>query len=219
MLNESSSKSREKKPTNPKNSVRNRNHNVLKQLARIVLLDLPMAGILLGCASLAWLDHVHRSYLVPQIKALRWTPHRAATELTYYTRICDAADLTTRSSADLFLSLTATAQQAADHQLQHGFTVIQGVLSDETMTALRNHIDWRNRNEQSLYVIEGKHRASILLGTEAPVVREALEEIANHEQFRTSLEAMLGPNPALIEMTAISSSAGAVAQWWHADGT
>jgi hypothetical protein len=42
-------------------------------------------------------------------------------------------------------------------------------------------------------------------------------ELANHERLRPALEKILGPNPSLIEMTAITSSYGAAAQYWHDD--
>jgi hypothetical protein len=188
-------------------------------LCWILLLDVPMLAVLLTTSSLIWLDHVHRRYLYPQMLNLRWNSDREAAEITYYARQCDRTDLSTNTSAPLFLDPTVSPQEAAAHQMEHGFTVIQNVISDGTMTALRDLIDYKNHHEESMYVIEGKHRFSIMFGTEDKIVRDALEEIANHRQFRDTLEAIMGPDPAMIEMTAISSSAGAVAQWWHSDGT
>jgi hypothetical protein len=189
-------------------------------LCWILLLDVPMFAVLLTTSSLIWLDYVHRHYLYPQMLNLRWnSDDRGNAEITYYARQCDRTDVSARTSAELFLGPDVSPREAAAHQMEHGFTVIQNVISDGTMTALRDLIDYKNHHEESMYVIEGKHRFSIMFGTEDKIVRDALEEIANHRQFRDTLEEIMGPDPAMIEMTAISSSAGAVAQWWHSDGT
>lgn len=44
-----------------------------------------------------------------------------------------------------------------------------------------------------------------------------MEEITNNKPFKESIEKIMGKNPALIEMTAITSSYGAIAQTWHDD--
>jgi hypothetical protein len=193
---------------------------VLLSQLRCVLLDVPLLCILLMYASVQWLDHVRHHYIVPQANAFHWTNKRMLSEHTYYNRPCDAEDLSTHNVSDLFLSPTSVApEDAAKIQLKHGFTFVENVLSKETMNELRNHIHWKNHHDKNLFVISSNHRFNILLGTEEASVRNALEEVANNKQFRMALEAILGPNPAMVEMTAISSSAGAEAQYWHQDGT
>ena len=184
-------------------------------------MDLPLLLVLLLYASVNWLDYVHRTFILRQAQAFYWSSKRAEEEHTYYSRTCDAADLSTNSTADLFVPSSSsdfTPQEAAAIQLQHGFTFIPNVLTPQTMQELRDTIHYRNHNDKQLFVISAEHRFNILLGTEDVSVRNALVEVANHGPFRSSLEAMLGPNPALVELTAITSSAGAKAQYWHEDG-
>jgi hypothetical protein len=189
---------------------------------RFIMMDAPLFCTLLLYISVQWFDYVHRSYIRPQAVAFHWTSERAVLEHTYYTRPCDAIDISTHNVSDLFVPTTTSPSNVQDDaaaiQMKHGFTFVENVLSSKTMYELRNHIHWKNRHDKNLFVIESDHRFNILLGTEEPSVRNALEEIANHVPFRRSLEAILGPNPAMVEMTAISSSAGAVAQYWHQDG-
>jgi ectoine hydroxylase-related dioxygenase (phytanoyl-CoA dioxygenase family) len=71
--------------------------------------------------------------------------------------------------------------------------------------------------DESIFVIAGENRFSFGLGTEEPSVTAAMMELANSESLRPTLEKVLGPNPSLIEMTAITSSYGAEAQYWHDD--
>jgi hypothetical protein len=187
---------------------------------RTFLLDVPLFIILVTFFACLWLHHVHDFYLEPQLQALLWTDDRAAQEITYYLRECDATDLTTHDGADLFLPPDATPEIAYEHQLLHGFSVFPGILSPETANNLRNYVMSKNRNlteEESIFVIAGENRFSFGLGTEEPSVTAAMMEVANSERMRPSLEKILGPNPALIEMTAITSSYGAEAQYWHDD--
>lgn len=190
-------------------------------LLRFVLLDSPLMLIVGGCLFLFWVNHVHDNYLVPQIKAAEFTEERATeTDLTYYTRPCFKADMSTMNGEDLFLPDTATPEEAYQHQLRHGFTVFPRVLSDETVRDLRQHIDSRNRNlteAESNFVIAGENRFSFGLGTETPSVAKAMSELTSNERLKASVEKIMGKNPALIEMTAITSSYGAIAQTWHDD--
>ena len=120
----------------------------------------------------------------------------------------------------MFLSHDATPEDAYQHQLKHGFTVFPNVLSDETAANLRSFIDSRNRNlteAESNYVIANENRYSFGLGTETPEVAKAMTELTTNTRLKASIEKIMGPNPSLIEMTAITSSYGAVAQEWHDD--
>jgi len=190
-------------------------------LLRVVLLDSPMMLVFSGSMIVYWVHHVHDNYLVRQLKAAEWTDERAEeTDLTYYTRPCFKSDLSTTNGQDLFLSPSATSQDAYEHQLRHGFTVFPGVLSDEITRNLRKHFDERNRNlteAESNYVIAGENRYSFNPGMEAPEVAKAMEELTTNELLKASVEKIMGKNPALIELTGITSSYGATAQYWHDD--
>jgi ectoine hydroxylase-related dioxygenase (phytanoyl-CoA dioxygenase family) len=187
---------------------------------RTILLDLPLFVVLLTYAATVWFRHVQNNYLAPQLEALVFSDERSVQENTYYKRVCDVSDMTTTEGADLFLPLNATSEEAYQHQLKHGFTVFKGILKPETCDNLRNFVVSRNHQldkDEAIYVIENENRYSFGLGTEEPSVTEAMKELANSPRLRPALEAILGPDPALIEMTAITIAYGAVAQWWHDD--
>lgn len=192
---------------------------VLGYVMRSLLMDLPLFVVLLLYAAVVWLGHVHDNYLVPQLKSMVFENDRE--ESTYYHRKCDdASEMTTRNGADLFLPTSATKEDAYHHQLKHGFTVFQGVLEPQTAENLRNFVLSKNHNlktDEIIYVIENDNRYSFGLGTEEPSVAAAMKQLATSPRLRPALEAILGPDPALIEMTAITSTYGAAAQWWHDD--
>lgn len=201
-------------------SRRKRRNTSFGKLLRTFLCDLPIIVLFLTCAALRWIHHVHDQYLWPLMQAANFTEERMQGEVTYFFRPCTADDMTTKNGADLFLPMNATTEQAYQHQLRHGFTVFRSVLSPDTATNLRNFVVSRNRNlskAESIFVIENENRYSFGLGTEEPTVRAAMKEVVNNSRLRPALEKILGPNPALIEMTAITSAYGAVAQYWHDD--
>lgn len=187
---------------------------------RCVLVDLPMMLIFGSFMFTLWVHYVHDTYWVSQMEAANWTSTRSVLETTYYTRYCDEIDLTTKDPVDLILPDNATAEDAYNHQLLHGFTIFPGVLSEETATNLRNFIVERNHNlteDEAIWLMKGDHRWSFSLGTEEPSVVEALMELASHKLLKDSMEKILGPDPAMIEMTAITSAYGAEGQRWHED--
>lgn len=180
--------------------------------------DIPLLAILLTYSGIVWFGYVHHNYLIPQYEALKFTNERSLLDNTYYNRVCDADDMTTRNGAELFLPENATPEEAYHHQLEHGFTVFRGILDSEAATNLRDYVVSKNRNlraDEKIYVIENDNRFSFGLGTEVPSVAKAMKQLA--QNMGPSLEKILGPDPALIEMTAITSSYGAVPQWWHDD--
>lgn len=195
---------------------------ILWTLARFLFLDIPLVFVFLVFMSLCWIHHVHDHYLVKQLEASTWNFERDTTDETYYYRYCDENDLTTTNPLDLYLPHNATPDDAYQHQLRHGFTMFPGVLSQETCTNLRNYIVNKNRNlseEESIWLIEWDHRYSFHLGTEEPSVSKAVMELASNQRLKQSMAKILGDeNPALIELTAISSSYGAKAQEYHHDG-
>jgi hypothetical protein len=87
----------------------------------------------------AFKNHVHDFYLEPQLKALRWTDDRAAEEITYYLRECDATDDDARWSGIVFVT-DVTPEEAYEHQLLHGFSVFPGVLAPKLQTTCVTHV-------------------------------------------------------------------------------
>ena len=202
------------------NHAQTSHHRITGHVVRTLLLDIPLLIVLLTYAGVAWFSHVHDEYLVPQLSALEFTDKRSLRDNTYYSRECSADDMSTVRGAELFLPIDATPIDAYHHHLKHGFTVFQSILKPETCEKLRNFIVARNHEiteEEKIFVIEGQNRFSFGLGTEEVSVRNALMEIGNSPRLRPALEAILGPDPALIELTAITATNGAVPQWWHDD--
>jgi Phytanoyl-CoA dioxygenase (PhyH) len=207
-------------PANQGSTDRRRSTLLLGFIFRILLLDLPLFAMFVFCGVCTWTNYVTTEYLMPQLRSAIWDDDRAAAEITYYCRECSSLDISARMSSELVLSPGASPQDAYEHHLKHGFTIFPQVLSPPTVANLRHFVDSRNRHlhdQEKIYVIEGDNRFSFGLGTETPAVSAAMIEIATHPQLKASLEKILGPNPALIEMTAITSSYGAVDQWWHDD--
>lgn len=186
----------------------------------ILLLDAPLLLILGIYCFLMWVAHVHNSYLLPQMKAVEWTEEWALREMTYYNRPCSKLDLSTTNKQDLFLPDTATPQDTYEHQLLHGFTVFPSVLSDETAVNLRNYIVSKNLKDTEAdptVIIAYENRHTTTFGLEEPSVSKAMMELTNNNYLKTSIEKIIGKNPALVEMAAITSSYNAMAQYWHPD--
>jgi hypothetical protein len=188
---------------------------------RVLVLDLPLFLMLALSGAMAFIFHVHDQYWHAQIQALMWTAERKSRESTYYTRQCKAEDMSTKRGSDLFLSPNATAQEALEHQLQHGFTIFKNVLSPTTTLNLRNHIVSRNQNlsqtpGESLFVMDQQNRYSFTpnMATEVPFQR-ALAELTTHVQLNAAVAAILGPDPALLEIAPITNTFGAENQGWH----
>mmetsp|Transcript_2040 Transcript_2040/g.2893 ORF Transcript_2040/g.2893 Transcript_2040/m.2893 type:complete len:1042 (-) Transcript_2040:121-3246(-) len=189
-------------------------------ILRVLILEFPISFCFAVYLAAAWTHQLHDKYLEPQIRALEWTEERKFDETTYYKRLCTSDDLSASKGKDLFLSIDATSQEAYEHQLKHGITVFPSVLEEEAATQLRDYIISRNHNlteEESIFVIEGDNRYSFALGSEEPSVSKAMAQISTNERFKPALEKILGRNPALIEMTAITASSGAKPQYWHDD--
>ena len=194
-----------------------------------ILLMLNLLVIALLCptyVTLKWFHRVHDMYLVKLLNAAIWTKERQENEITYYKRECTIDDLTTTNPNDLILNdsktdgaTTSPAEVAYQHQLKHGFTVFPYVLSQSTATELREHILSRKYNltkQESIYVINNENRFSYALDSyRIPAVLNAMNEITKPNSLLTkSITKILGFSPALIEMTAITTSYGAKDQWW-----
>ena len=187
---------------------------------RSLLVDAPLCLLLLLYVAVHWISYVGNTYLVPQYYDLLMTDERLAKEMTYYVRDCSKKDLSTLQGMDLFLPSDATVEDAYQHQLRHGFTVFRSVLSPTTAKNLRDHVTAKNYNlteQESIYVIENNNRYSFGLGTDEPAVAAAVKEVTTHPLLKASMDKIIGPSSALIEMTAITASYGAVHQWWHDD--
>jgi hypothetical protein len=96
------------------------------------------------------------------------------------------------------------------------------LLSNETVEELRKFIVAKNAivkgTPAEFPVSQGFRRVSYGIdATEDPAVIRALKEIHDNVDLQYLLEGLLGENPALTEITAITASYGCQAQAWHPD--
>jgi hypothetical protein len=187
-------------------------------LLRFVLLDIAIALVFALSLTTIYLGRFTDEYLLPAGKLMTWNSQRAARELTYFHRYCDEEDQSTHNAADLLVD--SNAEDATQVMLTHGAAMFPNLLSEETATELRDFILEQNKkNENMIYVIENTNRWSFYLTVDQhPSVSKALHELLNTNPLLIeSLEKITGPNPAVIELTTITSAYGAVDQHWHQD--
>jgi hypothetical protein len=188
---------------------------------RFVLVEFPLVLLFaLGVSSFLF-SHVYDKYWDPQFDLMTYTDENRTADLTYYHRQCTPDDISTQNLEDLYIYEDFTTQEKVEHILTHGMSVYQNILSDETATNLRSWILERNKalnTKDEIDVISNENRWSFYIGAnDDPLVSKALNEVATHEVFRPALEKIVGRNPAIIEMTAITSGYGAADQFWHHD--
>jgi hypothetical protein len=166
---------------------------------------MPLVLLLSVYISVLLLHHVYDEFLVPQAELMRWTEDRKTNEMTYYDRSCTVKDMSTNSTDDLLISSRTTPTQCMHHMAKHGVSLYPNILQEETADELREWIVQHNKMEEGFYVISGKHRFTFGIGVnQAPIVTQALKEIAEHPVFRPAIEEICGANPAVIEFTAIT---------------
>lgn len=120
----------------------------------------------------------------------------------------------------MFLPPNGTGAEGAAIMMKHGFTVVPGVVQPANAKKLRDFIDAKSKmltEEEKIWLVKGKNRYSFNLGTEAPGMNEVLQDLGNHRQLTETIEAILGPDPAMIEMTVITAAYGAEDQHYHDD--
>jgi len=143
-------------------------------------------------------------------------------DITYYDRRCNSADITTSDSNDLIVAPNATKDEAADIMLTHGAVMIQNLLSKETATELRAYLETRNVIKDQLPWHEkfwgDIGRLSLGLGVDdANIIGQALEEVGSNPTLRTVLEGIVGPDPAIVEISTLTTMHGAEMQDIHTD--
>jgi len=111
--------------------------------------------------------------------------------------------------------------QVVENFMVHGAAVFPRLLGEETADDLREHILKRNgelTDDESIPLDGAENRFSYGIGAnEHPTVTKALQEIASNTLLTKSLTKLLGPNPAVAEITAITVQYGAENQGWHSD--
>ena len=193
----------------------------------ISLLSLSAHSILFICflalAVAYCLQSIHDDYFVPVVERARRTDDDLLDEFTYYQRECNAMDITagTEDAQDLFIQPNST-NYGVDQMMTHGSVLFPNLLSEKTVKSLRQFIVTKNaivKGTPAQYPMsQGYQRISYgIEATEDPAVIRALKEIHDNLQLQNLLEGLLGKNPALTEITAITASYGCKAQAWHPD--
>ena len=185
---------------------------ILLRLLRIVVLDAPLTVLFALLVATMCVRHVYDNYLSVQLSNMLWTNGRKKREITYYDRRCEVSDISTRNVADLLIQSNYTTEDCVHHMMVHGASMYPDLISAQTATDLRNFVLKRNSeltDRDAISVIENESRWSFGIGAnEHPSVARALREIATNRQLAAALEEIAGNDPAVIEMTAITSGYG-----------
>jgi len=170
-------------------------------LLRTLLLDLPLILIFVLLVSTYLFHIMMHEYFVPQIDLLKWDKPR---DYTYYHRSCNENDISAKDTSDLIVT---DAQNAVEKTMTHGAAVFPEILSDSTAQELRNYIMEQNKIREDFdFVIQPKARHSYgMTPNEHPSVSKAINEILSNDFFRSSIEAIAGKDPAIVECTQITA--------------
>jgi hypothetical protein len=191
----------------------------------VACFHLTVHGILflisLAFAAIYCLRIIHDDYFVTIVQRARRTDEDLKEEYTYYERDCNVVDITaTREEASQLIVKPGDA--AISKMMTHGAIMIPQLLPDSMIQELREFVVWKNnavKGTAAEYpVTEGEHRISYgIEATEHPTVVKALKSIHDNYQLKKILEELVGKNPALTEVTAITAQYGSDYQPWHPD--
>ena len=218
--------------TTPSPSKSSRSNAFLSGI-RLVLLDLPTAGLFVLLLAALLIQRIYHLYVVPIARSYeRGTMvdglfyDNFDGDFTYYNRHCGPADITTRTANDLLVEPAHNPTQAADIMLQHGAVAFTNVLRNDTATKLRaylatKHLQRSNQSKPLGYnevFWSEQNRLSLGIGTrDHPAILEALEQVGRHPVITTALKGILGDDPAILEISTLTSLNGAEDQGIHSD--
>ena len=210
--------------------------NIPLLLLRCLVVDLPLMLLFASYIGFLLLQHVESNYLSKLYHSMEFTDERHDTEVTGYHYTCTPDDISTRSADDLILpnynnstdntdnNTKQSARDAVELMQTHGATLIPDILSAETAHAVREFVLEENQRlaqqkDGLFYVIANENRFSfgIRVADHHVSIRKALHEIANHKVLQETMTELVGPDPAVIEFTAITSVAWAATQNYHQD--
>lgn len=186
---------------------------------RSLLLDLPLMLVFALYIATVLLHKIHDDYLAPQIELMKFLgDERDHLDTTYYHRDCDGRDVSATSINELIIEDEASTEDAMRHMLKHGVSMYPNLLTPETAWELREFIDEGNGKQEGFDVIENEHRYSWGIDVNMhPAINKFWKELASNEKLVKALQAIIGPDPAIIEFTAITSAYGAKDQHDHQD--
>jgi hypothetical protein len=189
------------------------------RILQFLLLDVPLLILFILLMTTVVMHRFHDHYFLPLLLLMDWEgQERDYLETTYYHRYCTGEDFTAKSVAELIVTDNFTAQDCANHMLTHGASVYPNLLTNQTARVLREWIVQENKLQEGWHVIENENRWSWGIDmTMHPKLQTFWQELAANDKLLSGLEAVVGPNPAIIEFTAITSAYGAADQHLHAD--
>mmetsp|Transcript_22536 Transcript_22536/g.53245 ORF Transcript_22536/g.53245 Transcript_22536/m.53245 type:complete len:1016 (-) Transcript_22536:116-3163(-) len=197
-------------------------------LFRLCFLDLPLVGLFAIVVTSMTIHEIHDKYLFPQGKLMQFHPiRRDLTDTSYYHRVCTAEDVTATTFDELYVdrnvdwnttSVKQIKDKAVESILTHGAVAFEQLISRETAEAAHQFIAKANHIIPSWFILKQEHRYSWGIDLDYHwSLRKLWTELGENDVFRESLEAIVGPDPAVIEFTAITAEYGAVSQHDHAD--
>lgn len=195
---------------------------ILGFILRFTVMDAPLAMTCLFLVTSYSAQSIYNTYYVPIMEALTWDDQRKIDEYTNYMRQCDASDVSTLNPDDFIVDPNSTSpQEAVEMTNKHGMTIFPNVVSPETAAAMRDFVLKKNHaltEEEAIWLIANKNRWSFAIGAEDdPSVPPVLREIATNPSFIKTIELLMGEDPAMVELTSITSAYGATNQNWHSD--
>ena len=190
-----------------------------QSLLRTLLVDFPLTMLFAALVATILLHKVHDDYLYKQLELMRFQEDsRDFDENMYYHRVCAGEEVSATSVSQLLLPENATAEECADHQMTHGVSVYRDLLTPETAHELREFIVEENKKQEGFYVIENQFRYSWGIDVNMhPAIKKYWKELASNKVLVQGLQEIMGPDPAVIEFTAITSAYGAKDQHDHQD--
>jgi len=193
---------------------------LLRLMVRISLFDFPLTVLFSVVVAITILRAVHDKYLVKQLNMMLFqVTDRPFLEYTYYERECNLdEEISATSREELILSKNSTAEECVAHQMKHGVSVYQDLLTPETMHELREFIIQENQVREGFGVIENENRYSWGIDVNMhPAMKKYWKELGSNELLVRGIQAIVGPDPAIIEFTAITAAHGAKDQYDHQD--
>ncbi len=192
---------------------------IIGSILRTIIIDVPLILLFAALVAVVTLHHVHDKYLLPQIQLMVFQEdNRHYAETGYYHRYCNGDEVSATSVSQLLIPENFTGEECVEHQMIHGASVFRDLLTPETAQELRDFIVEENKNQEGFYVIQNQFRYSWGIDVNMhPTIKKYWKELASNRLLVDALQKIVGPDPAVIEFTAITSAYGAKNQHDHQD--
>jgi len=149
-------------------------------------------------------------------------------ELTYYHRRCDHRDISTHDANDLLVDPGMTSKERQDIVMTHGAAVMKDIIGHDTARELRAYLETRHHEfhsnnlelpwDELFWDGDGGSRLSLGLGPEdASIVARSIAEVGSNVELKKTLESILGKDPAVVEVSTLSTMHDAKPQGIHTD--